>query len=92
MDWHQSHNLILTGGEDCRYKVWDSFGRCLFASGELEFPVTAARWSPSGEWFALGSFDSILLCDKMGWYVCQGNARRRGQLRTRLRLTSFGTK
>ena len=29
-DWNASNNLIISGGEDCRYKVWDSYGRLLF--------------------------------------------------------------
>ena len=26
-DWNPANNLIVSGGEDCKYRVWDSFGR-----------------------------------------------------------------
>ena len=25
-DWNASNNLIISGGEDCKYKIWDSYG------------------------------------------------------------------
>ncbi|UPR04303.1 WD40 repeat domain-containing protein [Chloropicon primus] len=30
-------------------------------------PVTSVRWRPSGESFAVGTFDMLLLCDESGW-------------------------
>eukprot|EP00823_Brevimastigomonas_motovehiculus_P003574 TRINITY_DN219_c0_g1_i1.p1 TRINITY_DN219_c0_g1~~TRINITY_DN219_c0_g1_i1.p1 ORF type:complete len:839 (+),score=261.42 TRINITY_DN219_c0_g1_i1:24-2519(+) len=67
IDWNPIHSLIVSGGEDCKYKVWDSFGRLLFSSKALEYPVTAVKWSPNGDYFAVGSSDLIALCDKTGW-------------------------
>jgi intraflagellar transport protein 80 len=67
VDWNPINNLIITAGEDCRYKVWDQFGRLLFQSQEGEFPFTCIKWCPNGDYFAVGSFDTILLCDKTGW-------------------------
>jgi len=67
VDWNPVTNLIVTGAEDCRYKVWDTYGRCLFSSKPFEFPVTSARWCPSGEYFVVGSFNLLCLCDKTGW-------------------------
>ena len=48
-------------------QVWDNFGRLLFQSAPFEYSVTAVSWCPSGELFAAGSFDSLYLCDRMGW-------------------------
>ena len=101
--------MVVTGGEDCKYKVggtdeivsdwvrnllpyfhaiplpfkassstqptfplhfhqvWDSYGRLLFQSSPLDYAVTSVAWCPSGEMFAAGSFDSLQLCDRMGW-------------------------
>lgn len=28
-DWNMSNGLIISGGEDCVYKLWDAFGRYL---------------------------------------------------------------
>lgn len=67
MAWNQSNNLIVSGGEDCKYKVWDSFGRQLYSNALCEYPVTSLSWSPGGEVFAVGSFNTLKLCDKIGW-------------------------
>jgi len=66
-DWNAVNNLIVSGGEDRMYKVWDAFGRQLFQSLPFEFVVTTVSWSPNGELFAVGSFDILRLCDKTGW-------------------------
>ncbi|XP_059711833.1 intraflagellar transport protein 80 homolog [Haemorhous mexicanus] len=66
-DWNAVNGLILSAGEDCRYKVWDSFGRALFSSQPHEYPLTAIAWALDGELFAVGSFNTLRLCDKTGW-------------------------
>ncbi|XP_078612463.1 intraflagellar transport protein 80 homolog isoform X1 [Branchiostoma floridae x Branchiostoma japonicum] len=67
VDWNAVNNLILSGGEDCRYKVWDSYGRLLFTSQVHDYPITSVSWAPDGELFAVGSFNTLRLCDKTGW-------------------------
>eukprot|EP00126_Sphaerothecum_destruens_P002345 Sdes_comp15780_c0_seq1m4841 len=67
IDWSRINNRIISGGEDRRYKVWDSYGRSLFSSGPFDSPITALSWSPDGELFAAGSFSSLRLCDQIGW-------------------------
>ncbi|XP_039985978.1 intraflagellar transport protein 80 homolog [Xiphias gladius] len=67
VDWNSVNDLILSGGEDCKYKVWDSFGRLLYSSSFHDYPVTSLSWSPDGEVFAMGSFNTLRLCDKTGW-------------------------
>uniref|UniRef100_A0A8C5ILX9 Intraflagellar transport 80 n=1 Tax=Junco hyemalis TaxID=40217 RepID=A0A8C5ILX9_JUNHY len=66
-DWNSVNDLILSAGEDCRYKVWDSFGRALYNSQPHEYPITAIAWALDGELFAVGSFNTLRLCDKTGW-------------------------
>ncbi|XP_063236778.1 intraflagellar transport protein 80 homolog isoform X2 [Bacillus rossius redtenbacheri] len=65
--WNPSNNLIISGGEDCRYKVWDTYGRQLYASPAHDHPVTALSWAPDGDLFAVGSFNTLRLCDRAGW-------------------------
>lgn len=48
-------------------QVWDSYGRLLYQSSPFEYAVTSVAWSPNGDLFAAGGFDTILLCDRMGW-------------------------
>ncbi|XP_066597521.1 intraflagellar transport protein 80 homolog [Prorops nasuta] len=68
--WNQSNKLIVSGGEDCRYKVWDSNGVHLYTSSPGDHPITAINWCHSGNHFAIGSFNAIKLCDKTGWSHC----------------------
>lgn len=66
-DWNAVNGLIVTGGEDRCYRVWDAFGRQLFASAPCEHVVTAVAWNPKGHSFAVGGFDMLRLCDRTGW-------------------------
>ncbi|XP_015608210.1 intraflagellar transport protein 80 homolog [Cephus cinctus] len=65
--WNHSNGLIITGAEDCRFKVWDQTGNQLYCSNTGDYPVTAISWCFSGNYFAVGSFNTIRLCDKTGW-------------------------
>ncbi|XP_043275719.1 intraflagellar transport protein 80 homolog [Venturia canescens] len=67
VSWNQNHGLIISGGEDCRYKIWDSTGNPMYNSSPGDYPLTSASWCPSGSYFAVGSFNTIKLCDKTGW-------------------------
>ncbi|XP_070099120.1 intraflagellar transport protein 80 homolog isoform X5 [Equus caballus] len=82
VDWNSVNDLILSAGEDCKYKVWDSDGRPLYSSQPHEHPITSVAWAPDGELFAVGSFHTLRLCDKTGvvlllvklttpiWFTC----------------------
>ena len=65
-DWNPANNLIISCGEDCKYKLWDSYGRPLFTSNTHEYPITCLAWAPDGELFAVASFNTLRLCDKAG--------------------------
>ncbi|XP_076197561.1 intraflagellar transport protein 80 homolog isoform X2 [Aptenodytes patagonicus] len=65
-DWNSVNDLILSAGEDCKYKVWDSYGRLLYSSQPHEYPITSVAWAVDGELFAVGSFHTLRLCDKTG--------------------------
>ncbi|XP_067210139.1 intraflagellar transport protein 80 homolog isoform X3 [Linepithema humile] len=66
--WSQRNELIVSGGEDCRYKIWDVNGNQLYNSTIGDHPVTAISWChSSGDCFVVGSFNTIKLCDKNGW-------------------------
>ncbi|KAF5282730.1 hypothetical protein FQR65_LT02727 [Abscondita terminalis] len=67
LSWSSTCELIVSGAEDCRYKVWDSQGRCLFSSSLHEHPITSVAWSPNGDLFAIGSYNTLRLCDFSGW-------------------------
>lgn len=67
LDWNAVTGLIVTGGEDCKYKVWDAFGKPLFASSPLDNVVTAVKWRPDGAAFVAGAYNTLRLCDRTGW-------------------------
>ena len=64
LDWNVSNGNIVSGGEDCMYKVWDSYGRQLYSSRSMEHVITSVSWSPNGESFAVGSHNTLRLCDR----------------------------
>ena len=64
-------SMIVSGAEDCRYKVWDAYGRLMFTSAPLDHVVTAVKWSPNGKYFAVGSYNVLKLCDRTGWSYCR---------------------
>ncbi|UJR33697.1 hypothetical protein I4U23_021126 [Adineta vaga] len=66
-DWNTVNNLIISGGEDCRYRIWDIVGRPLYTSQIFEYPITSLAWAPDGLNFAVGSYNTIRLCDSVGW-------------------------
>ncbi|MEW5301900.1 MAG: hypothetical protein WDW36_004725 [Sanguina aurantia] len=67
VDWSPINHTIVSCGEDCKYKVWDSYGRLLYQSSPLDYSVTSIAWCPGGDLFAVGSYNSLQLCDRMGW-------------------------
>ncbi|XP_065832392.1 uncharacterized protein [Oscarella lobularis] len=50
VDWSPVNNLIISGSEDRRYKVWDSFGRLIYSS---QPPITSVSWSFDSQLFAI---------------------------------------
>ncbi|XP_076064271.1 intraflagellar transport protein Oseg5 [Oratosquilla oratoria] len=67
VEWNSNNNLILSGSEDTRYRVWDSYGRQMYSSAPHDYPITSLAWAPDGQLFAVGSFNTLRLCDKAGW-------------------------
>lgn len=47
--------------------MWDGFGRLLYQSDPFDYAVTSVAWSPNGDLLAVGSQDTLQLCDRMGW-------------------------
>jgi intraflagellar transport protein 80 len=42
-------------------------GRNLYSSAPFDYVINSVSWSPNGEYFAVGAFGMIKLCDKTGW-------------------------
>lgn len=58
-DWNAVNGLIVSGGEDCKYRIWDSYGRQLYSSAAVEYSINSVAWAPNGRYFAVGSFNML---------------------------------
>jgi WD40 repeat protein len=74
MDWSSVNSKLVSGGEDGRYKVWDAYGRLLYSLSQplmsqtpVPMAITSVSWSPDASMFAVGGFNTLLLCDSAGW-------------------------
>ena len=67
--WSNNTDLIASGGEDCRYKIWDSQGANIYTSSPDDFSITSLDFSPDGEMLAIGGFNMLRLCHYTG--VCE---------------------
>ena len=67
LDWSVANGNIVSGAEDCTYRIFDAYGRQLYCSRPMENVVTSIGWSFNGECFAVGSYNILRLCDKTGW-------------------------
>ncbi|KAG4070781.1 hypothetical protein HA402_011007 [Bradysia odoriphaga] len=65
--WSNDTHYIGSGGEDCRYKIWEPSGTVIYASSPDDYPVTSIDFCPKGQLLAVGSFNTIKLCNFMGW-------------------------
>ena len=39
----------------------------LFSSSSHDHPITSVRWAPDGLLFAVGGYNTLRLCDQVGW-------------------------
>ena len=46
--WSTANSTVVSGGEDRKYKLWDSYGRCLYSSLVHDSPIASLSWSPDG--------------------------------------------
>ena len=74
LDWNAINHLLVTGGEDCYYRIWDEFGRLIYCSKVFNYPITSLSWAPNGKYLAIGSYNKVLLCDYQGWIYQEINS------------------
>ena len=64
--------MIVSDGEDCKFKIWyisnfrDFYGRLIYCSNAYDYVINSIKWAPNGEYFAVGAFEMLKLCDKTG--------------------------
>ncbi|XP_058819014.1 intraflagellar transport protein 80 homolog [Topomyia yanbarensis] len=65
--WSNNTDTIASGGEDCRYKIWDTQGANIYTSVSDDYAITSLDFSPDGELLAVGGFNMLKLCHYSGW-------------------------
>lgn len=66
VDWNPTKQIIISVGEDKKYKIWSDGGTLLFESEIESFPFHCIRWSPSGTIFSAICDNEIILGDYRG--------------------------
>lgn len=66
LDWNIMKDTIVSGDEDGVFRISTSEGVCLYSSKPHNHPITTLSWFPNGEYFAIGSFGNVQLCDTSG--------------------------
>lgn len=66
LSWSNNTNLIASGGEDCRYKLWDMLGTLMYYSSVDDQSITSIDFSSGGEMLAVGGFNTIKMCHNSG--------------------------
>uniref|UniRef100_A0A182M8M8 Uncharacterized protein n=1 Tax=Anopheles culicifacies TaxID=139723 RepID=A0A182M8M8_9DIPT len=67
LSWSNNTSMIGTGGEDCRYKIWDTLGTNIYTSVADDYAITSINFCPDGELLAIGGFNMLKLCHYTGW-------------------------
>lgn len=66
LSWSSDANVIASGGEDYRFKLWDGQGNNLFTSSIEENAITSVAFNPERDILLVGTFNMIKLCSING--------------------------
>jgi len=66
VDWSNQSKRILCGGEDSRFRLFDSSGVLLYTSPLHDYTISSVAWNSSGSHFLVSCHNRIELCDKSG--------------------------
>ncbi|KAL7739708.1 hypothetical protein ACLKA6_012690 [Drosophila palustris] len=67
LSWSSQSNIIASGGEDFRFKIWDAQGANLFNSAAEEYAITSVAFNPEKDYLLVGTFNMLKLCHSTGW-------------------------
>ncbi|XP_016984193.1 intraflagellar transport protein 80 homolog [Drosophila rhopaloa] len=67
LSWSTQSNIIASGGEDFRFKIWDAQGANLFTSAAEEYAITSVAFNPEKDYLLVGTFNLLKLCHSNGW-------------------------
>ncbi|XP_064538998.1 intraflagellar transport protein 80 homolog [Drosophila montana] len=67
LSWSGQSNIIASGGEDFRFKIWDAQGANLYTSAAEEYAITSVAFNPEKDYLLVGTFNMLKLCHSTGW-------------------------
>lgn len=70
LSWSTQSNIIASGGEDFRFKIWDAQGANLFTSAAEEYAITSVAFNPEKDYLLVGTFNLLKLCHSNGVKSC----------------------
>lgn len=62
LSWSTETHNLASGGDDCRYKIWDSQGSLIYASFIEDYSITSVEFCPKKGFLAVGGFNMLKLC------------------------------
>ncbi|XP_017852238.2 LOW QUALITY PROTEIN: intraflagellar transport protein 80 homolog [Drosophila busckii] len=67
LSWSAQSNIIASGGEDFRFKIWDAQGASLYSSAAEEYAITSVAFNPEKDLLLVGTVTCSSLCHSTGW-------------------------
>ncbi|XP_065358749.1 intraflagellar transport protein 80 homolog [Calliphora vicina] len=67
LSWSAQSNIIASGGEDFRFKIWDYQGANLFISSPEDYAITSVAFNPEKDVLLVSTFNMLKLCSSAGW-------------------------
>ncbi|XP_030383266.1 intraflagellar transport protein 80 homolog [Scaptodrosophila lebanonensis] len=67
LSWSMQSNIIASGGEDFRFKIWDTQGANLYSSAAEEYAINSVAFNPDKDFLLVGTFNMLRLCSSSGW-------------------------
>lgn len=66
LSWSTQSNIIASGGEDFRFKIWDFQGANLFISSPEDYAITSVAFNPEKDVLLVSTFNMLKLCSSAG--------------------------
>jgi len=59
-DYNETFCLVISSGEDRKFKIWNDHGLLLYTSQQFAFPFYSLQWSPLGTFLGIANNEFVL--------------------------------
>lgn len=66
LSWSAQSNIIASGGEDFRFKIWDYQGANLFISSPEDYAISCVSFNAEKDVLLVSTFNMLKLCSNAG--------------------------